>query len=421
MAVAMTSEDREMLDGRHGEAAALAMRILVDMGSVWQAERLIDVTSAHIDSCLYHGRAGLDFAELLLAGGARVTIPTTLNVSSLDLLHPGLVRLDAETSMLARRLMDAYVAMGCRPTWTCAPYQLERRPTFGEHVAWAESNAIVFANSVLGARTNRYGDFIDICAAITGRVPAAGLHLDEQRRGSVVFRMADDMPERLLHNEITPTCVGHIVGLGAGTDVPVIVGLPADTGEDRLKALGAAAASSGAVSMFHAVGITPEAPTLDDALGGNTVTREHVITHDRLRAARDELTTVADGPIAAVSVGTPHLSASELGLLAAAVRAHPPAVPFYANTGRDVAAPVGALEDLADAGVTLVSDTCTYITPILHDIAGPVMTNSAKWAWYAPANLGFDVVFGSMGECVRSASLGRVWRDPDVWERSTDA
>jgi predicted aconitase len=176
MAVALTTDDREMLDGRHGGAAALAMRILLDMARVWEAERLIDITSAHIDSCLYHGPAGLDFAELLLTGGARVSVPTTLNVSSLDLLHPGLVRLDAETSTQARRLMDAYVAMGCAPTWTCAPYQLERRPAFGEHVAWAESNAIVFANSVLGARTNRYGDFIDICAAITGRVPAVGLH-----------------------------------------------------------------------------------------------------------------------------------------------------------------------------------------------------------------------------------------------------
>ena len=201
-----------MLDGRHGEAAALAMRILLDMGRVWEAERLIGVTSAHIDSCLYHGPAGLDFAEVLLSGGARVTIPTTLNVSSLDLLHPGLVRLDAETSMKARRLMDAYVAMGCRPTWTCAPYQLERRPAFGEHVAWAESNAIVFANSVLGARTNRYGDFLDICAAITGRVPEAGLHMDAHRRGEIVFRLSDDIPDRLLHDEVTPTCVGHILG-----------------------------------------------------------------------------------------------------------------------------------------------------------------------------------------------------------------
>ena len=413
-AIELTTDDHEMLDGHRGEAPALAMRILLDMGRVWDAERLIDVTSAHIDSCLYHGRAGLDFAERLLVGGAHVAVPTTLNVSSLDLLHPELVRLDIETSAEARALMDAYVAMGCMPTWTCAPYQLESRPAFGEHVAWAESNAIVFANSVLGARTNRYGDFIDICAAITGRVPAAGLHLDEHRRGSVVFRLAEDVQGRLLHDEVTPTCVGHIVGLHAGTDVPVIVGLPADTGDDRLKALGAAAASSGAVAMFHAVGITPEAATLDDALGGNAVTREILITRALLRAARDELTTIEGGPIVAVSVGTPHMSAAELGLLAAGVRDHPPTVPFYANTGRNVA-DGAALEDLVEAGVTIVTDTCTYITPILHDIHGPVMTNSAKWAWYAPSNMGFDVVFGSMDECIRSASLGRVWRDPELW------
>ena len=122
-----------------------------------------------------------------------------------------------------------------------------------------------------------------------------------------------------------------------------------------------------------------------------------------------------------MSVGTPHLSAAEIGALAAAVRDRPPVVPLYANTGRDIAVPAGVLEDLVEAGVTLVSDTCTYITPILHDIDGPVMTNSGKWAWYAPANLGFDVVFGSMDECVRSASLGRVWRDPEVWGASRDA
>ncbi len=337
MTLELTRSDREMLDGGRGDAVALAMRVVAQMAHVWRARRLIDVTSAHIDSCLYHGPAGLDFADRLLAGDARVSVPTTLNVSSLDLLHPDLVRLDADAASKARRLMDAYVSMGCRPTWTCAPYQLEERPAFGEHVAWAESNAIVFANSVLGARTNRYGDFIDICAAITGRVPEAGLHLDEHRRGSVVFRLADDLPERLLHDEVLPACVGHIVGLQTGTDVPVIVGLPPATDEDRLKALGAAAASSGAVSMFHAVGVTPEATTLQDALGGTQVSREVVITLDGIRAARDELTTVPDGPISAVSVGTPHLSAREIDRLVASVRRHPPAVPFYANTGRDVA------------------------------------------------------------------------------------
>ena len=408
----LTDEDRAMLQGEHGDAVAMAMRILIEMVHVWDAERLIDITSAHIDSCLYHGRAGLDFAERLAEGGARVVVPATLNVSSLDLLHPELVQLDGETAANARRLMDAYVGMGCRPTWTCAPYQLPERPASGEHVAWAESNAIVFANAVLGARTNRYGDFIDICAAITGRAPLAGLHLDANRRATVVFRL-EGIPDRLLHDELTPTCVGHILGREAGTEVAAIVGLPSDTDEDRLKALGAAAASSGAVAMFHAVGITPEAPTLDAALGGIPPRRDVVVTPERLLLARDELTTVPDGPIGAVSVGTPHLSRAELERLSSFVADAPPVVPFYANTGRDVSE--GTQDALAAAGVTLVTDTCTYITPIIHDIDGPVMTNSAKWAWYAPANLGFDVVFGSLEECVRSAASGRVWRDPTLW------
>ena len=169
------------------------MRILLDMGRVWEAERLIDVTSAHIDSCLYHGPAGLDFAELLLGRRRARRHPDhpqrLLARSAPSRARPARRRdVDAGADVdgcLRRHGLQAHVDV--------RPYQLERRPAFGEHVAWAESNAIVFANSVLGARTNRYGDFIDICAAITGRVPAAGLHLDEQRRGSVVFRLADDV------------------------------------------------------------------------------------------------------------------------------------------------------------------------------------------------------------------------------------
>ena len=168
--------DRAQLAGHHGEAPRLAMRIITRLARVTGAPRLIDITAAHIDGCLYHGQASLDFAERLAAAGGRVVVPTTLNVGSLDLLHPHLYRGDPETARRARRLMDAYVALGCAPTWTCAPYQLPDRPALGQQVAWAESNAVVFANSVLGARTNRYGDFLDICAALTGRVPDAGLH-----------------------------------------------------------------------------------------------------------------------------------------------------------------------------------------------------------------------------------------------------
>jgi predicted aconitase len=414
--VELTESDRAFLRGAHGDAAALAMRIVVEMAGVSGADRLIDVVSAHVDGCLYHGLAGLEFAERLVAGGARATVPTTLNVGYLDLVHPDRYRGDAGTATNARRQMDLYVAMGCRPTWTCAPYQLPVRPEFGQHVAWAESNAIVFCNSVLGARTDRYGDFIDICAALTGRVPLAGLHRDKDRRATLAFKL-EGVSERLLASDALYPVLGHVLGRDAGTEVAAIAGLPTDTSEDRLKALGAAAASSGSIAMFHAVGITPEAPTLEVATAGEPVP-EFVVPTERLRAARRELGTARDGRLGAVSVGTPHASLAELERLAALLGTAEPAVPLYVNVGRDVLAetePRGLRASLESSGVRIVTDTCTYITPVMESVDAAVMTDSAKWAWYAPANVGVDVVIGGLEECVRSAVAGRVLLDETLW------
>ncbi len=420
MALELTIEDTAALAGERGDAAALAMRIVTTMARVSGAGHLLDVSSAHIDGCLYHGRAGLDFARALTAKGARVAVPTTLNVSSLDLLHPELVRLERETADDARALMDAYVSMGCRTTWTCAPYQLPSRPSIGEHVAWAESNAIVFANSVLGARTDRYGDFIDICCAVAGRAPAAGLHLDRNRLARTVFRV-EGVDEALLADEAAHAAIGHAVGRVTGTLVPAVVGLPPApvTSEDHLKALGAAAASSGAVGMFHAVGVTPEAATTEQATGGRPATLDRTLTSADLRAARDELSTIGPGvAIGAVSVGTPHCSLAEFRRLAELAEGSRFAVPFYVNTGRDVLAQAeleGSVGIIVASGGIVVTDTCTYITPVIRDGGGPVVTNSGKWAWYAPGNLSFDVALGSLEECVRSAVAGVMVRDHALW------
>jgi predicted aconitase len=418
MPLELTAEDRAALHGDRGEALRLAMRLVCTTAEVMDADRLLDVEGAHIDGCLYHGPAGLDFARRLQEGGGRVAVPTTLNVSSLDLLHPGLVHLDPATTHEARALMDAYVAMGCRPTWTCAPYQLPERPPFGTHVAWAESNAIVFCNSVLGARTERYGDFIDICCALTGRAPAAGLHLDAGRHAGAVFRL-ETVPTALLEDPAGFAAVGYIVGEATGTLIPAFTGLPADATEDHLKALGAAAAASGSVAMFHAVGITPEAPTLTAAMGGSAPQIDVTLTADDLRTARNDLGTVPPGaPLGAVSVGTPHCSLAELEHLAALVDGLTMVVPFYVNTGRDVLAEAerrGVTSAIERAGIAVVADTCTYITPVIDGSDGPVMTNSGKWAWYAPANLGFEVAFGTLAECVRSGAEGRLMRDEELW------
>lgn len=378
------------------------MRILVRVAEAMGADRLLDISGAHVDGCLYHGEAGLDFARTLHAGGARVRVPTTLNVGSLDLLHPELVRMKDPAP--ARELMDLYVAMGCRPTWTCAPYQSEVRPALGEQIAWAESNAIVFANSVLGARTERYGDFIDICAAVTGRAPAVGLHLDAGRRPRLVLdfeSVGDHFADAAVF-----ALAGYLLGRIADNQVAWIRGLPTSTSEDQLKALGAAAASSGAVGLFHAEGLTPEATVMKPESDTPTV---HIDV-GMLEEARRSLATTSTERVDGVCLGTPHYSADEMVRLADLVEGRRVRIPVYVNTSREVLEHLGEERRsvLEEAGVVIVTDTCTYITPILGPDLRTIMTDSVKWAYYAPANIGVEVVFGSLSRCIDAAFAGGV-------------
>jgi predicted aconitase len=415
----LSAHDRALLDGELGEGAAFAMRLVVRAAEATGVTELIDVTRAHVDSCLYHGEATIDFVRRLTDGGARVRIPTTLNVGAVDLLHPELYRGDPRTAERGRLLMDRYRALGARPTYTCAPYQLDdARPHFGEQVAWGESNAIAFCNSVLGARTNRYGDFLDIAAAITGRVPHAGLHLSDDRRATLVLRLGADVPDVLRDADVLFPVLGIVLGRRAGTAVAAIDGLPHGQSEDRLKSLGGAAASSGAVAMFHVVGSTPEAATLADALQDQPPEREEEIGNDELAAARDELTTAFGERLTTVSLGTPHASAAELDRYADLIgerRIHPE-VECLVSTGRELLAHrPDTVARLRAAGVEVLVDTCTYVSPILRNPRGPVMTDSGKWAYYAPGNIGAEVVFGSSGECIESAIAGHVVRDRRLW------
>jgi predicted aconitase len=303
--------------------------------------------------------------------------------------------------------MDAYVAMGCTATWTCAPYQLASRPSFGSQIAWGESNAIVFANSVLGARTNRYGDFTDICCALTGRAPFSGLHTDTGRLATLLIEVR--VPDRLLDMDLTYPLIGHVLGQRAGSRVAVLTGLDDRAGEDRLKAVGAAAASSGAVGMFHLLGVTPEAGDMSAAAGDNQL-ESTVIDLEALSSAHSEL-GADGGAVGAVSVGTPHMSLSELTKLAELVVGRSSQVPFYVNTARDtlaIADEAGLLEPIETFGATLVTDTCTYVTAIIGKVEGRLMTDSGKLAFYAPANLGLDVTIASLNDCVDSAVAGMV-------------
>lgn len=419
-AVELSVVDKSMLSGGHGPAVAEAMKLVVAMAGWSRATQLIDVTGAHIDACLFHGQAGLDYAERLAETGAQVRVPTTLNVSSLDLLHPETFRGSSARQSSAKRLMDAYVKLGCRPTWTCAPYQLPDRPAFGEHVAWAESNAIAFANSVLGARTGRYGDFFDIAAALTGRVPLASFHLAENRYARVIFDVVEVAPH-LLQSEIVYPLLGYLVGKLAASRVPAVIGLPTGLAEDKLKAFGAAAAASGAVGMFHIVGSTPEAPTLDDALGTAEPEACIKVTSSDLLRIRSEIGCEGTPrPLVGVSLGTPHFSLNEFEELTELIdgtRVHP-SIEFTVNTSRHVLADLqqrGWDSILSHSGVRIITDTCSYVTPVLKNLDGTILTNSAKWAHYAPSHLGVDVAFGTLRECVDSARSGALQYDSEFW------
>lgn len=417
MPLNLTPRERAILDGDDGTAAALAMRIVVEAGELLGAESLVEISSAHIDGCLHHGDGGVEFAEALLHGGGTMAVPTTLNVGALDLLHPEVVRADGHKTEMARRQMDAYVAMGARPTFTCAPYQVGHEPEQGSQVAWGESNAIAFVNSVLGARTERYGDFLDACCALTGRAPLHGLHLEENRKARVVVDV-QAVPAELKTRDVFYPVLGTWLGLEVGQEIAVVDGLPGSTSRDQLKALGAAAASSGAVALFHVAGVTPEAPTVEAVLVEDEP-RRIVLTPEALAATLDRLSTAeATDRVDAVAVGSPHASEAELRALAALASGRRLAVPFYACTARDTLAAVegdGTAAALREAGVEIVVDTCVVVTPILPGRGGVLMTNSGKFAHYGPSNTGYEVLYGSLEDCVRSAETGAVRRDEALW------
>jgi predicted aconitase len=415
----LSDVDRAMLNGERGAAAQLAMSILVRMAPVMGATSLMDITQAHIDSTLYLGDATLEFAERLAALGARVAVPTTLNVSGVDECGWKDWAVSPEWAAKAARQMLAYERMGTKPTWTCAPYQTEMRPSFGQQIAWGESNAIAFANSVIGARTERYPDLLDICCAITGRTPAAGLHLTENRAGQLLIRLAR-VPLAVQQDDQFFAVLGHLVGKLAEDRVPVVDGLVVRPQEDQLKAFAAAVASSGRVALFHLVGITPEAPSLEAAFHNRAPESAFDLTMADLRGAREELTTADGDRLDMVILGSPHFSIEEFKRLAPLVsgRKRHPDVKFVVTSSRlmrELAAEAGVLAPVLDFGAQITLDTCILTSPMLPPEIKTLMTNSAKYAYYAPSLLNTRVTFGSLADCVRSAIDGRVIRDDSLW------
>jgi predicted aconitase len=261
---------------------------------------------------------------------------------------------------------------------------------------------------------------LDICCAITGRVPAVGLHLTENRAGELWMPLVD-VPLAIQKDDTFYPVLGHLMGKIAQDRIPVITGLEVEPAEDQLKALGAAAASSGTVALFHIVGVTPEAPTLEVAFQGRQPSKTVPVTVESLRAARRELTTADGDQLDMVVLGSPHFSLAEFKQLAPLLegqRVHPD-VKFLVTSSRAMALlanQAGYLARLEAFGGVVTVDTCILATPMLPPEVKTLMTNSAKYAYYAPGMLNTQVTFGSLSDCIRSAVAGRVMRDESLWE-----
>lgn len=420
MTLMLDSGERAILAGDSGKAMQLAMGLVVKAAGIMAAPHLIPIGFAHIDACFYTGQAHVDFVRFLLANGARLSVPTWTNNGVVSLADPSLRPQadDPEFVSGARLVMELYAQLGCKPTWTCAPYQLAGGPKFGDHIAVGESNAVAYYNSALGARSNKYGDYLDVACALTGKVPFAGLHTDAGRRAQLHFA-CEGLPDAWRGEGIFAHLLGHHIGRISGQRIPVITGLPASTTKDAMKAISSAAAASGGVELWHGVGVTPEAPDLAAVFQAG---ERHEVTKDCLMRAHAELSTARDGPLDAVALGTPHFSFTEFSDLVALLggRRVKAGMKVFVSTSRgvrDIIRAKGWLKELETAGIEIPVDVCTYYSPKVRGLKGRVMTNAAKWAYYAPGMLGVEVAFGSLRECVESAVRGEVWRDPALWLR----
>lgn len=391
-----------MLTGEHGEGKQIAMRMIARLAEMQGASRLIDASWAHVASAYDQTRVNRDFAERLAASGTRVAISTTLTACSTDPLK------NPDPQALA--LIELYKGMGCDAAMTCAPYFSRPAPKAGEVLAWCESSAIAYANSVLGAYCNRYPEFLDMCAAVTGRVPEAGLYIEANRRARALFRVAG-LARELRSDDRYVQLLGLYIGLHSGHSIPAIDGLPKDTSNEQLRMFAAAAAAAGSLNMFHAVGLTPEAATTKEACQGLEPDEVIDVSFKDLARINRNLDRGPDKPLTAVCIGAPHADYDTLAGVAHMLDGHKvhEDVSLHLSTSGEVCehlADSGQLAMLDAAGANVVTGRCTYYPPALSGCDGHVMTNSAKWAWYARSMLPCGVRFANLENCVKSAVAG---------------
>jgi predicted aconitase len=410
----LTDEEKRMLNGERGYPAQKGMQILTALGESFGAEKMIEVTSGHMPgaSVMILGEAGMMYVEEMAAKGGQFRVFTTTNPTSCDPCQWRALGVGEECVKKQERLTGAYQKMGAITCGSCTPYFIGNSPRVGEHAAWGESSAVVYANSVLGARTNREGGPSALAVSLTGRAPAYGFHLMENRYGKLLVEVT-----RPLIGITDYGTLGYYVGTFAKQDTPVFTGIPLNVTFDQLKALGAALASSGAVGLFHVVGVTPEAPTLEAAFGG----KKPALVLDYSVRAQEEteahLNLEPSDHVDWVYIGCPQCSILELRDIAKALagkRVHK-GVEFWICTStpiKTLAEQMGYAKAITDSGALLVCETCPAHLPT-KDTAKKqgyrtLTTDSAKMAHYAAGEVGFPTHYGST-EKVIQAAISKKW------------
>jgi predicted aconitase len=393
-----------MLEGEYGEATQLAMILLTRIGDLYEAENMVKITSSHVLG--HYGSlhdAGIEVLEKFASLGGRYRVLTTVDPASMDLDQWRMFKVSEDYAKKQLRLCTAHKKMGVAPIWSCTPYLCGNLPKLGQHIAWAESSAICFANSVLGAKTNRLTVGLEVASSITGRTPRYGLHLSANRIGQVHVRVCKGKLRNLDYHTI-----GYILGRTVGNKIPVLTGLPKDSSVDQLKSLGAAAASSGPVALLHAVGLTPEARTREDAFGEEKPTETIDIGSDEIREAEENISTISENKAKIVAVGCPHYSVEEMTKLAKIIegRRIREDVQFWVYTSKiveNIAREMGIANIIEDSGTKISTCTCAVISPLEAWGFETMMTNSAKFANVIPSEHGLDVYYAPLEECVQYA------------------
>ena len=399
----LTREEKDMLDGKHGEGVQKAMRILTALGEIYDADRFIEVRSVQISGISYKniGDAGLDFLNEWADKGAKVRVPlVTLNPSGMDLIGWKRFGIPKKFAKKQLQVIEAFRKMNIKPECTCTPYLTGNLPGLGEHISWSESSAVSYANSVLGSRTNRESGISALASAITGRTPNYGYHLYENRKADFVVEI-----NCRVEGISDFGALGYLLGKMVNAGVPYLRGIKrAD--RDELKTLGASMAASGAVALYHIEGITPESME-------RNIIKENAknIVIESLDKAYNELNS-GTKTIDLVAIGCPHASIDEISKIATLLKGEKIKSELWITTSRKIkklAENKGFVRVIESAGGKVVVDTCMVVAPIEELGFRTMATNAGKAAFYCPSHCGLEIRFGSTERCINAAING-TWK-----------